>query len=96
MRKDPDYKGCAWNVLVLWSDGSKMWEPLTLMIEQDPVMLAAFSKENDFLDAPGWKRLRKTTPRAKVLTYYRTISMWNSQKKLMNIDRSFAYQDTKP
>ena len=47
--KDPDYKGCAWSILVLWSDGSKTWEPLTLMIKQDPVRLVAFVKENDFL-----------------------------------------------
>jgi hypothetical protein len=39
-QKSEDYKGSMYNVLVLWDDGSKTWEPLDLMTKQDPVFLA--------------------------------------------------------
>jgi hypothetical protein len=49
---NPNYKGSVDNVLVLWSDGLKTWEPLTMMIVNDPATLAAFAKDNDLIDTP--------------------------------------------
>ena len=65
---DPRCKGSAHNVLARWTDGSKTWEPLSVMTKCDPATLAPFAKEHNLLDAPGWKSLRKIARRAKVLT----------------------------
>ena len=61
------YKGSSYNVLVMWEDGSKTWEPLNLVGKDDPVTLANYAKENDFLEVPGWKFLRQTGRHAKKL-----------------------------
>jgi len=62
-----DYKGSSYNVMVLWSDGSKTWEPLNLIAKDDPVTLAAYAKAHDLLEVPGWKFLRRIARRAHVL-----------------------------
>jgi hypothetical protein len=54
----PDYKGSSYNVLVQWEDGSETYEPLNIMIKDDPVCLAAYAEENDLLETPGWKQLK--------------------------------------
>ena len=64
---DPDCKGSSWNVLVQWTDGSKTWEPLSLMAKHDPITPAAHAKENGLLEEDGWKRFKKIARRAKVL-----------------------------
>ena len=53
----PDYKGSMYNVLVKWEDGSTTYEPLQLMIEDDPISLALYARKNNLLKTPGWKRL---------------------------------------
>ena len=53
----PDYKGSMYNVLVKWEDGSTTYEPLQLMIEDDPISLALYATNNNLLKTPGWKRL---------------------------------------
>ncbi len=64
---DPNYKGSSYNVQVLWEDGTKTWEPLSMMIAHDPATLAAYAKEHDLLSTPGWKKLKRIARRAKVL-----------------------------
>ena len=64
---DPNYKGSSYNVEVLWDDGTKTWEPLAVMISCDPATLAAYAKDNDMLNKPGWKQLKRIARRAKVL-----------------------------
>ena len=66
-RSDPEYKGSSYNVLVEWEDGTKTWEPVSLMIASDPATLAAYAKEHDLLDTPGWKNLNRIARRAHVL-----------------------------
>ncbi len=63
--KDPRYKGSAYNVKVLWEDGSETWEPLNLMIKNDPITLAKYAKDKGLLETPGWKTLRRIARRAK-------------------------------
>ena len=63
----PRYKGSSYNVLLQWEDGSKTWEPLNLIAKDDPVTLAKYAKENNLLETPGWKFLRRIARRAKVL-----------------------------
>jgi hypothetical protein len=53
-----DYKGSAYNVLVKWEDGTETYEPLDMMIKDDPITLAKYAYENDLLSTPSWKRLR--------------------------------------
>ena len=53
------YRGSAWNVQVKWDDGTKTWEPLGIMIKDDPYTMAEYAMEHDLLGREGWKRLRK-------------------------------------
>ena len=53
-----EYKGSSWNVLVRWEDDSKTWEPLNIMIKDDPYAMAKYALDNKLLDEPGWKRCR--------------------------------------
>jgi hypothetical protein len=71
-----NYKGSKYNVEVEWEDGSKTWEPLASMIATDPATMAAYGKENNLLEEPGWKRLKRIARRAKVLR-----RMVNASKK---------------
>ena len=56
-KNHPDYKGSMYNVLVEWEDGSTSYEPLHLMIEDDPISLALYARKHNLLSTPGWKRL---------------------------------------
>ena len=75
--KSPNYKGSSYNVKVKWTDGSITWEPLALMVASDPVTLAAYAKEYELLELPGWKKLKKIARRAKVL-----MRMVNANKRV--------------
>ena len=57
--KHPDYKGSSYNVLVHWEDGSETYEPIDIMIKDDPISMATYAQENNLLDTPGWKRLNR-------------------------------------
>ena len=61
---------------VKWTDGSITWEPLALMVASDPVTLAAYAKEHELMELPGWKKLKKIARRAKVL-----MRMVNANKR---------------
>ena len=63
--KHPDYMGSRYNVLVQWDDDSETWEPLDIMIKDDPITLAAYAEENDLLDKPGFKRLQRISKNKK-------------------------------
>ena len=62
---DSDYRGSAYNVQVLWSNGEITWEPFDNIRSDDPITLAIYAKEKDLLDTPGWKRLRRFTKSKK-------------------------------
>jgi hypothetical protein len=55
----PDSKGSFYNILVQWEDGSEKFEPLDVMIEDDPVSLGRYVEENDLLNTSGWKSLKR-------------------------------------
>jgi hypothetical protein len=42
-----DYKGSSYNVLVEWKDGSETYEPLDIIIKDDPVSVASYALENN-------------------------------------------------
>jgi hypothetical protein len=56
---DPDYKGSSYNLLVEWEDGSETLEPLDSVIKDDPISVANYAHENNLLDTPGWKCLKR-------------------------------------
>jgi hypothetical protein len=47
-----DYKGSSFNVLVKWEDGSETYEPLYIIIEDDPVSATNYALKNNLLDTP--------------------------------------------
>ena len=63
----PRYKGSSHNVRLRWTDASETWEPINIVGKDDPVTLAAYAKEHNLVDTPGWKFLRRYTHRAKHL-----------------------------
>ena len=62
---DDKYKGSSYNVLVLWDNGKKAWEPLEEFVKDDPLTLAIYAKEHGLLDKPRWKRLMPYARREK-------------------------------
>ena len=60
---DARYKGSSYNVLVHWEDGSETFEPLSVMAKADPLTCALYAKDNDLLDTPGWKSLKRIATR---------------------------------
>ena len=50
---------------MLWDDGSETWEPLLLMAMTDPVTLSCYAKDNDLLEKPGWKCIKRIAQREK-------------------------------
>jgi hypothetical protein len=64
--RHPKYKGCTYNVLVQWEDGTETYEPLTMIKKDDPVTCATYAHDNGLLDTPGWKSLKRIATRTKV------------------------------
>jgi hypothetical protein len=87
---DHDWKGSTYNVQVEWETGEITYEPLSLMAKDDPVTCAAYAKENNLLDTPGWKRFKHLAKNSKKLL--RAIN----QTKLHSVRRTakfkFGYQ----
>ena len=53
-----EYKGSAYNVLVQWEDGSETYEPLDIIIKDDPVYVASYAAEKNLIDTTGWRRVK--------------------------------------
>jgi hypothetical protein len=53
-----DYKGSLYNVLLLWDNGSETYEPLDMVIKDDPVTIAAYARKHGLLNEPGSKKLK--------------------------------------
>ena len=54
-RKGKDRK---FEVLVKWETGEETWEPLRIMIKEDPITMASYAAEHNLLDQDQWKCLR--------------------------------------
>ena len=53
--------------MVEWENGELTYEPLELMIKDDPISVAQYASEKNLLELPGWKRLRRYTKNKKKL-----------------------------
>ena len=82
----PSYKGSAYNVLIIWEDGSRTFEPLSIIAADNPMVCALYAKKVGLLDTPGWKRFKSIAKDEKKLT-----RMLN-QAKLKSFRREPTYQ----
>jgi hypothetical protein len=62
------YKGYKYNFLIEWGGGSETWEPLFRVLKDVLITCARYAKENDLLDIPDSKKLKKIATREKVQT----------------------------
>ena len=58
-----DYKGSTFNVTVLWENGETTSEPLAIIVADNPVSCASYTRDNNLLELPGWKRSRNLAKR---------------------------------
>jgi hypothetical protein len=58
-QRHKDYKGSLYNVLVKWNDDTESYEPLDAIIKDDPITVAKYAQDNNLLDTPSWKRLKR-------------------------------------
>ena len=64
-RTHPKYKGSRYNVNIQLKNEEITHEPLDMIANDDPVTFAVYTRENNLLDMPGWKRFKSTTKRGK-------------------------------
>ena len=83
---DPSYKGSSYNVMIVWEDNSKSFEPLSVIAADSPVTCALYAKRAGLLDTPGWKRFKTIARREKKM-----LRMAN-QAKLASFRRAPTYQ----
>ena len=65
---DASFKGSKYNILVVWEDGSRTYEPLHIIGVDCPVVCAQYTKRNGLHDALGWKRFRNIAKNEKKMT----------------------------
>ena len=58
-----NYKGSSFNLKVKWMDGTVTEEPLSTMAKDDPVSCARYGMNNNLLNKPGWKALKRIAKR---------------------------------
>jgi hypothetical protein len=58
-----DCKGYPYNVLLLWEEGSEKYEPLDIIIKDDPMTLASYALKYDYLGLPGREKLKAIATR---------------------------------
>ena len=85
-KKDSDYKGCLYNVMIEWERGETTKEPLSSIAADDPATCAVYANKNDLLHLEGWRQFRRTTKNQKKLT--RAINM----NKIRQVRRSTIFQ----
>ena len=57
------------NLLIKWEDGSRTYNPLDIIAEDNPLSCALYAKEKGLLDKPGWKRFKAIARQEKKLTW---------------------------
>ena len=53
--------------MIEWENGEVTSEPLSIVAADDPVTCAIYAKENNLLEAPGWKHFKPIAKREKKL-----------------------------
>ena len=55
----------SYEVLVNWGDGSVTWETVSVMSRNNPIYLAKYAHDNELIDNPEWKQLRRYVKNTK-------------------------------
>ena len=66
-KEDPHFKGSSYNVMIEWETGETTYEPLSLIVQDDPINCAVYAKKHGLLNTPGWKHLKKYVKTSKRL-----------------------------
>ena len=66
-KEDTHYKGSSYNVIIEWDTGETTYEPLSLIIQDDPITCAVYAKKHGLLNTPGWKHLKEYVKTSKRL-----------------------------
>ena len=66
--KDKEWKGSSYNVLVEWENGDITEMQHGWMIKENEIPMTHYAIENNLLDTPGWKILKRVARREKLLT----------------------------
>ena len=64
---DRHWKGSSYNIEIEWENGEISYEPLALMKDDDPITIAKYAVENNMLETPGWRSLKRYAKRQKKL-----------------------------
>ena len=64
-KEDPHYKGSSYNVMIEWDTGETSYEPLSLIIQDNPMTCAVYAKKHGLLNTPGWMHLKRYVKPAK-------------------------------
>ena len=72
-------KGGKYEVRVKWDTGETTWEPMQVIKEDDRITLAAYARECELLDTPGWKWARRLTKNPK--KFIRMAKIFASQTR---------------
>ena len=94
---DPEYNGSSYNLLIEWEPGEQTWEPLSNIIASDPYTCAAYAKEHNLLNTPGWKLLKRHARTARRLirtlkkSKYRQARASRKYKHGWEVPRDYAH-----
>ena len=94
---DPEYNGSSYNLLIKWETGEQTWEPLSNIISSDQYTFAAYAKEHDLLNTPGWKLLKRHARTARRLvrtlkkSKYRQARASRKYKHGWEVPRDYAH-----
>jgi hypothetical protein len=65
---DRHWKGSSYNLEIEWENGEISYEPLTLIKDDDPITVSKYAMENNMLELPGWRSLKRYARRQKKLS----------------------------
>ena len=66
-KKDKNWKGSKYNLLVNWETGESTFEPMTILEKDNAELVAQYGLDNGLLDLIGWKHLKRKAKNKKVL-----------------------------
>ena len=89
-KEDPHYKGSSYNVMIEWDTGETSYEPLSLIIQDDPITCAVYAKKHGLLNTPGWKHDKKDVRTTKRL--FRAAKQFKTIQVRKAIKYQFGYQ----
>jgi len=53
------YAGVKYNVQVKWENGEVTYGPLDVIAADNHITCAVYTRDNDLLNQPGWKRFQR-------------------------------------